>query len=215
MQKPILYSLQNCPYAMRARMGLLLAKQPVMLRPIDLKNKPQDMLIVSPKGTVPVLVLDQDNIIDESLDIMIWALQQSDPQNLLYSHAPDTYKNMMSLIDEHDNQFTHFLSQYKQAKRYHKTSEQVDRERCETFITRIERRLNEHVFIMGDKPSLIDFAILPFIRQIAKVDRRWYRQAPYPKLQQWLNNHLQSRLYAKAMVKHPLWLQTNENILFV
>jgi len=214
MSQPVLYSLQNCPYAMRARMGLLLAKQPVMLRPITLKNKPKEMLTASPKGTVPVLVLDQNNVIDESLDIMVWALHQSDPNNLLFSHKPETFPTMMKLINEHDNKFTNLLSQYKQAKRYHKASEDGDRQRCESFIISIEQRLSEHQFIMGNQLSLVDYAILPFIRQFAKVDRKWYLQAPYPKLQQWLNNHLQSRLFSKAMVKHPLWLETNKNILF-
>jgi len=199
---------------MRARMGLLLAKQTVKLRPIVLKDKPVDMITASPKGTVPVLVLDQNNVIDESLDIMIWALHQSDPNNLLYSHNPDIFPSMMNLINEHDNQFTNLLSQYKQAKRYHKDSESKDRQHCELFIISLEQRLNKHQFIMGDQTSLIDFAILPFIRQFAKVDRKWYLQAPYPKLQQWLNHHLQSRLFSKAMTKHPLWLETNKDILF-
>jgi len=214
MPQPILYSLQNCPYAMRARMGLLLAKQAVMLRPIVLKNKPKDMLMASPKGTVPVLVLDQNNVIDESLDIMLWALHKNDPNNLLYNHKPSFLPIMMKIIDEHDNKFTKLLSQYKQAKRYHKASESDDRLQCEQFIISLEQRLNEHPFIMGIEPSLVDYTVLPFIRQFAKVDRKWYLQAPYPKLQQWLNNHLQSRIFSKAMAKHPLWLETNKDILF-
>jgi glutathione S-transferase len=215
MSPPVLYSLQNCPYAIRARMALLLAKQPVMLRPIDLKNKPKDMLTASPKGSVPVLVLDKNNVIDESLDIMIWALQKSDPHNLLLAHDHDMFTDMMSLINEHDNQFTPLLSQYKQAKRYHKASENNDRKLCEKFVSGIEQRLNKHPFILSNQPSLIDYVALPFLRQFAKVDRQWYLKAPYPKLQQWLTHHLQSRLYSKVMVKHPLWLETNEDILFV
>jgi len=214
MPPPVLYSLQNCPYAIRARMGILLAKQTVMLRPILLNNKPKDMLTVSPKGTVPVLVLSQNNVIDESLDIMIWALRESDPSNLLYSHKPDFFSTMMKFINDNDHEFTHLLSQYKVSKRYHKSSEISDRQQCEYFIIRLEQQLNKHPFIMGDQPCLVDYVILPFIRQFAKVDRKWYLQAPYPKLQQWLNNHLQSRLFSKAMVKHPLWLETHESILF-
>lgn len=215
MSLPILYSLQNCPYAMRARMGLLLAKQAVALRPIVLKNKPKEMLAASPKGEVPVLILDQNKVIDESLDIMVWALHQSDPNKLLYPHQPDGFSLMMKFMDEHDKQFTPLLSLYKQAKRYHKTSERTDREECELYIISLEQRLNTHAFIMGNQPSLVDYAILPFIRQFAKVDRKWYLQAPYPKLQQWLNYHLQSRLFSKSMAKHPLWLETNKDMLFV
>jgi len=199
---------------MRARMGLLLSKQAVMLRAVVTKNKPAEMLMVSPKGSVPVLVLDEKTVIDESLDIMIWALRKNDPHNLLYSDEPNALPAMFELIKQNDNEFTDSLSKYKQSKRYHETCEIHYRQQCELFIHQLEILLNTYSYFMGHKPSLADYAILPFIRQFAQVDRKWYLQAPYPKLQQWLNAHLQSSLFSKIMKKYPLWLDQQEAFLF-
>ena len=214
MQHPVLYSLQNCPYAMRARMGLLLAQQPVMLRAIVMKNKPADMLAASPKGTVPVLVLTDESVIDESLDIMLWALRKNDPSNLLYSENPSAFPAMLTLINSNDNKFTSALSKYKHAVRYHETSEVYYRRQCEIFIIELEQRLAAHDYLMGMTPSLADYAILPFIRQFARVDRQWYLQAPYPHLRLWLNAHLQSQPFSQAMTNYPLWLDNHEECLF-
>jgi len=214
MPLPILYSLQHCPYAMRARMGLLLAEQAVMIRAVVTKNKPAEMLIASPKGSVPVLVLDKKTVIDESLDIMIWALHKNDPHNLLYSEDSNALPAMLQLIKQNDNEFTDSLSKYKRAKRYHESSEIHNRQQCEVFIHQLETRLNTYRFFMGHEPSLADYAILPFIRQFARVDRKWYLQSSYPKLQQWLNAHLQSSLFSKIMKKYPLWLDQQEAFLF-
>jgi glutathione S-transferase len=214
VQHPVLYSLQNCPYAMRARMGLLLAQQPVMLRAIVMKNKPAEMLAASPKGTVPVLVLTDESVIDESLDIMLWALRQNDPSNLLYSENPSAFPAMLTLINSSDNKFTNALSKYKHAVRYHETSEVYYRRQCEIFIIELEQRLAAHDYLMGMTPSLADYAILPFIRQFARVDRQWYLQAPYPHLRRWLNAHLQSQPFSQAMTNYPLWLESQEECLF-
>jgi len=212
-QYPILYSLQHCPYAMRARMGIFLAKQPVMLRAIVLKNKPDEMLKLSSKGTVPVLVIDQSTVIDESLDIMLWALAQSDPDNLLHKEKTNALPEMLSLISRFDNEFKECLEKYKCAKRYHETSITDDRKQCEIFILELEQCLTQHKFIMGETLSLVDYAILPFIRQFARVERQWYLQSPYPYLQRWLKAHLQSRIFSKAMTKFPLWLDSRESFL--
>jgi len=214
MPKPILYSLQNCPYAMRARLGLLVAKQTVNLRAIVLKHKPLEMLQASPKGEVPVLVLSDSSVIDESLEIMQWALTQSDPDNLLYSDQANTHTAMFDLIHTNDTEFKIWLEKYKYAKRYHETSKSYYRQQCELFVLQLEQRLKVHAYFMGDTPSLADYAILPFIRQFSRVERSWYLQAPYPYLQSWLTAHLQSRLFSKAMTKYPLWLETHESFLF-
>ena len=198
-------------------MALLLAGQSVMLRAIVMKAKPEAMLQVSPKGTVPVLIIqgnDRIQVIDESLDIMLWALEQDDPHALLYAQSPAILPTMLDLIEHNDKVFNPLLEQYKSAKRYHKDSEINDRNRCEDFILRLETQLTQHQFIMGDKPSLADYALLPFIRQFANVDRQWYLQAPYPKLQHWLKAHLDSPLFSKAMTKYPLWLDQHEAFLF-
>ena len=214
MPLPILYSLQHCPYAMRARMGLLLAKQAVMLRAIVMNNKPTEMLTLSPKGTVPVLLVDQTLVIDESIDIMIWALRQNDPCNLLYSDQASSFSAMNSLINRNDNEFIIWLEKYKHAKRYHEISEVYYRQQCELFILHLEQRLSSNNFFMGINPSLADYAILPFIRQFAHVDRKWYLQAPYPNIQQWLRLQLESKLFSKIMKKYPLWLDTHETFIF-
>lgn len=225
MTLPILYSLQNCPYAMRARLAILLAEQRVMLRPIVMKHKPAEMLAVSPKGTVPVLVLEmpvgnegeltnKQQVIDESLDIMLWALNRNDPQDLLCSQHPNALPEMLKIIEENDKQFKPGLEQYKHAKRFHESTEEHYRLECEPFIQRLEQRLAQHEFLMGATPSLLDYALLPFVRQFSKVNRQLYLQGPYTHLQRWLNNHLQSRLYAQTMFKYPLWLDNHEEFLF-
>lgn len=220
---PILYSLQHCPYAMRARLGILLAQQSVMLRAVVTKNKPAEMLAVSPKGTVPVLIVDHANcaenqlsnatIIDESVEIMLWALQLNDPQNLLRAEDPGELDAMLELIHRNDKTFKPNLEIYKLAKRFHKASEVADRQRCEAFIAELETTLESGQYFMGDHASLADYALLPFIRQFARVDRKWYLQSPYPRLRDWLNRHLQMPLFTKAMAKYPLWLDSHETFL--
>lgn len=217
MTLPILYSLQHCPYAMRARLGILLAQQPVMLRAIVMQNKPAEMLAASPKGTVPVLVLGaehQNQVIDESLDMMLWALERNDPENLLYTESPDALAEMLHVIHENDAVFKPLLEQYKRAKRFHGDDEEHCRLLCEPFIQGLEYRLTQHEFLMGTTPSLLDYALLPFVRQFSRVNRQLYLHGPYTHLQRWLNHHLQSRLYARAMLKYPLWLETGESFLF-
>jgi glutathione S-transferase len=214
MPPPILYSLRRCPYAMRARFGLLQAKQTVMLRDIVMKNIPPEMLAASPKGTVPVLVLDDLAVIDESINIMLWALNQSDPNNLLFREQPNVLPDMLALIDRNDNEFVESLEKYKVAARYHDTTEVHYREQCELFIYHLEHCLAEHDFLLGEHPSLADYALLPFIRQFSRVDRKWYLQAPYPNIQRWLNTHYENPLYSKAMKKYPQWLDAHEDILF-
>ena len=178
MTLPILYSLQNCPYAMRARLAILLAQQKVQLRAITMKDKPAEMLSASPKGTVPVLILDSDietenkkKVIDESLDVMLWALKRNDPENLLYSQQKNALPEMLKIIEENDKYFKPNLEQYKRAKRFHGEDEEQCRLQCEPFIQQLEHRLSQHEFLMGPAPSLLDYALLPFIRQFSKVNR--------------------------------------------
>ena len=152
MTYPILYSLQNCPYAMRARLAILMSQQTVLIRAIVMKNKPADMLALSPKGTVPVLVLGTEfstHVIDESLDIMLWALNLSDPDNLLYAEDAKALPEMLSIINENDQQFKPNLERYKRAKRFHGDDEEECRLQCEPFIQALEQRLSEQPFLMG------------------------------------------------------------------
>ncbi len=214
MKLPILYSLQHCPYAMRARLGLLMAQQQVMLRAITMKNKPEEMLAKSPKGTVPVLILPDDTVIDESLDIMIWALQHNDPNDLLHKDHPEDLTATLELIQFNDKQFKPQLEIYKKAKRFRLENVIQERQKCEVFIADLEQRLTTNGFFIGQKPGLIDYALLPFVRQFSRVNRAWFVQAPYPKLREWLEQHMQSQLYGKAMAKFPFWLDAHEDCTF-
>ena len=214
MPLPILYSLQNCPYAMRARLAILLAQQRVSIRALSMKNRPAEMLALSSKGTVPVLILEspetRPQVIDESLDIMLWALTRSDPQDLLYARQADALPEMLQIIDENDRQFIPRLERYKWAKRFHHPDEASCRLECELFIQRLEDRLARQPFLMGATPSLLDYALLPFVRQFSRVDRQRYRTGPYKQLRRWLTDHLQSRLFCKAMLNYPLWLDHHQ-----
>ncbi|GAA0821967.1 glutathione S-transferase [Colwellia asteriadis] len=217
---PVLYSLRNCPYAMRARMAIFKTKQIIQLRDIVLSNKPSEMIAASTKATVPVLVLADGSVIDESLAIMLWALQQSDPNDLLHQKSHNTANNkntltaMLVLIAEFDTDFKSCLEQYKCAKRYQEDNVVECRIACEQYLQRLEQRLTQHPFLMSDKESLTDIALMPFIRQFARVERQWYLQSPYPKVRQWLNNYLQSPMFTKVMAKYPLWLDNHEVVLF-
>ena len=213
MTQPILYSLQNCPYAMRARLAILMSEQTVLIRAIVMQNKPAELLALSPKGTVPVLVLGTEahaQVIDESLDIMLWALNISDPNNLLYAEDAKALPEMLTIINENDQQFKPTLECYKRAKRFHEDNEEEYRLQCEPFIQALEQRLSQHLFLMGSTPSLLDFALLPFVRQFSRVNRQHFRDGSYTYLQNWLKHHLQSQLFSKAMLKYPLWLERYE-----
>jgi glutathione S-transferase len=215
---PILYSLRNCPYAMRARIAIYYAKQKVALRDLVLTDKPDEMLAASSKGTVPVLVTeqapDQIVVIEESLEVMLWALHESDPDNLLHHETPHLLSEMLSLISQFDHEFKTCFDKYQCAKRYHEDSLVSDREVCEKYIVDLEQRLHRHDFFMSDKASLADIALLPFIRKFSKVERQWYLQSPYPKLRAWLNRYLQSRMFSKVMTQYPLWQENKERVVF-
>ncbi|MGF1905895.1 glutathione S-transferase [Aliivibrio salmonicida] len=214
MTSPILYSLRQCPYAMRARLGIIHAHQIVLLRDVDMNNKPEEMLSISPKGTVPVLLLENGSVIDESIDIMVWALNQSDPNNLLYSHDKALLPVMLELINRSDTEFVNALQKYRAASRYHDDNETKCRNMCCGWLMEIEQRLSLHAYIMGEKPSLVDYAILPFIRQFSRVDKKWYAQAPLPYLRAWLVNHYNDPLFSKVMMTYPKWKNNDDPILF-
>lgn len=219
MSLPILYSLRNCPYAMRARLAIYKSTVPIELRDIVLKDKPTEMLTASPKGTVPTLVLPSTQVIDESLEVMLWALNEKDPNNLLRSTKTNQQENqllneMLALINQFDDEFKQALEQYKCAKRYHESNIEQCRQACEVYIKHLEQRLTASNYLIDDKESLADIALLPFIRQFARVERQWYLQSPYPNVKQWLNRYLQSAMFTKVMAKYPLWSKDSEQIIF-
>ncbi|GHE81351.1 glutathione S-transferase [Thalassotalea profundi] len=213
MTLPILYSLRNCPYAMRARLAIYKSTIAIELRDVVLTDKPTAMLAASPKGTVPIVVLPSGQVIDESLDVMLWALSEKDPNNLLLS-TTENLDEMLVLINQFDQEFKQALEQYKCAKRYHESNLVQYRQACETYIQQLEKRLTTYKYFFGDQESLADIALLPFIRQFARVERQWYLQSPYPKLKQWLNRYLQSPMFTKIMTKYPLWTEQSDQIIF-
>ena len=226
MALPILYSLRNCPYAMRARIAIFKSHQPVALRDVVLSDKPPEMILASAKATVPILVISQtDNstskenakcqVIDESLDVMLWALNSADPNDLLHRDSPEVLTQMLAFITEFDVEFKRCLEAYKCAKRYHETNIDECRAACEHYIQMLELRLTAHKFLSSERESLLDIALLPFIRQFARIERQWYLQSPYPNLKAWLNNYLQSSMFTKVMAKYPLWLDSGEEVVFV
>ena len=191
-----LYSFRRCPYAMRARMALRYSGVPVDIIEVSLKAKPAEMLAISPKGTVPVLDAE-GRVIDESLEIMRWALAQNDPQGWLL----DGDSRIAELIEANDQGFKVDLNRYKYAERYPEQPMEVYRAQGSVFLQRLEGLLQDRDYLLADHPSLADIALLPFVRQFAHVDREWFAQTPYPRLQAWLHNFLESDLFTSIMKK--------------
>ncbi|MFT6330032.1 MAG: glutathione S-transferase [Bermanella sp.] len=198
---------------MRARLAIFRSKQAVELRDVKLTNKPAAMLVASAKGTVPILVVSPKQVIDESLDVMLWTLGKSDPANLLLQSA-SKLPDLLAFIAVYDLEFKPCIERYKAAKRYHETNVEACRKACEAYIQDLEQRLSEHDYIFGEHESIADIAIFPFIRQFAKVERQWYVQSSYPNLKRWLNRYLQSGMFNKVMTLYPIWEEGNEAVVF-
>lgn len=206
-----LYSFRRCPYAMRARLGLLFAELQVELREIVLRSKPAQMLAMSPKGTVPVLQLCDGAVIEESREIMVWALEQRDPQGLLDAKV---VQQANALIDQNDNEFKHWLDRYKYADRHLEMTQAEYRQRGEVFLQVLEELLAHNPFLLGDKVTVADIGIMPFVRQFAHVDRDIFYTLPYPNLQRWLDHWLEHPLFLLAMTKFKPWQEGDEVVVF-
>ena len=206
---PVLYSFRRCPYAMRARMALLVSATPVRLREVVLRNKPEEMIAASSKATVPVLVLPDGQVIDESLAIMHWALERNDPENWLQGSAAET-----ALIAEADGPFKENLDRYKYPTRYENVDPLDHRAAGQAFLEKLDGLIQPSGQLMGAKPTLADHAIFPFVRQFANNDRDWFDQLPLPALQKWLGDHLASPLFATTMVKYPQWVSGDVEPVF-
>lgn len=210
---PILYSFRRCPYAMRARMALLSSGVVLELREVVLKDKPAAMLEVSPKGTVPVLVLPNGIVIDESFEIMQWALDQGDPAKWLRPEI-GTLGDMEQLIAACDGDFKHHLDRYKYASRYEGAVSIEHRNQAELFLAELQMRLEGQPYLFGTKASLADYAIMPFIRQFANTDSNWFATTPYKALQNWLAGLLVSRQFVDVMSKYTPWKEGDEPLIF-
>lgn len=201
---PVLYSFRRCPYAMRARLALHSSGIAVELREVSLRDKPASMLEASPKGSVPVLVLPDGQVIDESWDIMQWALRQHDPEGWLGRN--DRYVDAaIPLVRENDTTFKHRLDCYKYPDRYPEYPQIHYRCKAEEFLIQLESRLGGSHGLLDDALSIADVAVFPFVRQFAKVDQAWFTQAPYPKLRHWLKNFIESESFVSVMLKCALW----------
>lgn len=192
---PILYSYRRCPYAMRARMALKLADIEVEIREISLRDKPAHMLQVSPKGTVPVLVLADGTVIDESIEVMLFAFKK----HALGANIHAAYR---ALILENDTEFKKNLDGYKYPERFLSTQLEY-RTQGEVFLQQLEKLLQQNTYLFASTPSVADYAIFPFVRQFAAVDSAWFEAATYPKLRAWLNAWINSDLFRSIMTKNP------------
>ena len=197
---PILYSFRRCPYAMRARMALTLSQTNVEIRELILKNKPAEMLLVSPKGTVPVLIANNGQVIEESLEVMDYAVTHGVNSTLKTPSSEE-----LSLIAENDNVFKVNLDKYKYFDRFPEHTQQDYRADGEVFLQQLEHRLITQDFLFGNNQSYGDIAIFPFVRQFAHVDKAWFDGAGYPHLKKWLDNFLQSSAFLNVMKKVPCW----------
>lgn len=203
-QLPILYSFRRCPYAMRARLALAVSGQAVELREVLLSRKPVSLLAKSAKATVPVMILHDGTVIDESLTVMHWALRRRDPHHWLSGLD----KGGAALIEQCDGDFKQALDRYKYPNRYEDEAidAQAQRDRACAFISRLDDGLQANGgSLAAAHPALADFAIFPFVRQFAAVDRDWWASTPYKAVRQWLQSHLDSALFARIMRKRKPW----------
>jgi glutathione S-transferase len=202
MSLPILYSYRRCPYAMRARMALHHAGIKVELREIALRDKPHHMLTVSPKGTVPVLLLPDGRVVDESLEIMAWALGQHDSDGWLTDNPL-----LQKLLSENDGSFKQALDRYKYASRFPEQPAEFYRQQGELFLAKLEALLSTHGYLLGDQLTQADIAIFPFVRQFSMVDSAWFATSDYPCLRNWLEALVASKLFEESMKKYPTWIE--------
>lgn len=203
---PILYSFRRCPYAMRARLALAVSRATLELREIKLSAKPDAMLVASPKGTVPVLVLPDGAVIDESLDIMRWALAEADPEQWLDRTDPD-------LIAQCDGPFKHALDRTKYPDR-HGADPLEHREQGLKFLRQLDKRLSSAGQLCGAIRGLADAEIIPFVRQFAAVDPEWFAAQPLPHVRPWLEGHLASSLFAAIMQRYAPWSPGDAPVVF-
>lgn len=211
--RPILWSFRRCPYAMRARLAIKASGIKVRLREILLRDKPEPFLNASAKGTVPVLELPDGQVIDESLDVMFWALEAHDPQGWLDVRARDK-----DHVEEHlarlDTEFKHHLDRYKYATRYDDVDESEHRAKGVAFLVQWDKLLGAQNALSGDTLGLLDYATLPFVRQFRIADNDWFDAQDWPHLHLWLQQFLASDAFAAVMTKYKPWKETGEEIAF-
>lgn len=202
---PVLYSFRRCPYAMRARLALAASGEPYELREVLLRDKPAELLAASPKGTVPVLVTAEGSVIDQSLDIMLWALRRHDPLGWL---PPDeaAWADTLALIATCDTAFKQQLDRYKYPERHGGAAEaEAARAQGAEFLHALDARLAHAPQLAGGHATLVDAAVMPFVRQFSKVEPAWFAAQRWPQLRSWLDGWTDSALLADVMQKQARW----------
>ncbi|MEG0922231.1 MAG: glutathione S-transferase [Comamonas sp.] len=210
---PVLYSFRRCPYAMRARLALAQGGVQCQLREVALKDKPAALLAASPKGTVPVLVLADGTVLEQSLDIMLWALRQNDPDGWL-APTNGSLEQMLALINRNDGEFKHALDRCKYPNRYPAPDADAAQTTAQAFLTELNAQLAATGYLFGRDPSLADMAIRPFVRQFAGIDEDAWAAQPWPHLQAWLVRLTDSALFEQIMDKSPAWHEDEAGVLF-
>ncbi|MBD8893471.1 glutathione S-transferase [Roseibium litorale] len=210
---PVLYSFRRCPYAMRARLAIRSSATCVEIREILLRDKAPEFLKTSPSGTVPCLITPQGAVIDESLDVMLWALRGNDPEGWL---SPETggIEDMLELIGLIDGDFKRHLDRYKYDTRFPDADRAQERSACAAFLMELDGRLTRSAWLYGEQACLADFAILPFVRQFANVDRDWFDAQPWGALARWLAGFEDSAAFAGVMTKLKVWQTGDEPVFF-
>jgi glutathione S-transferase len=210
---PVLYSFRRCPYAMRARLALAAGGQHCELREVVLRAKPAELLAASPKGTVPVLVLPDGQVIDQSLDIMHWALARHDPEQWLVPEQ-DTVAAMQALVARCDGAFKADLDRYKYANRYADADALAHRTAGADFLAALDTRLQAAPYLFGSRACLADMAIAPFVRQFAQTDAAWFGAQPWPALALWLDGFVASARFQRVMEKFAPWISGTPGVRF-
>jgi len=210
---PILYSFRRCPYAIRARIAVHYCEAQVEVREVILRDKPQAMLDISPKGTVPVLQLADGTVIEESREIIDWALAIADVDDWSLKKSPALCAEAEILIEENDGTFKTHLDRYKYADRFPERSAEDYRAEGEVFLAKLEKYLSKNKYLFADRISYADIAIFPFVRQFAFVDKDWFDQTPYSACQRWLAVMLASELFTAVMQKRVAWQLGAEPVL--
>ncbi len=207
MTNDILYSFRRCPYAIRARWALLICEIKVEIREIDLKNKPQDFLNKSKTKTVPILIKQDNAVIEESLEIILWALSESKNENIKLIYLPDNIKeNIFEIINENDNEFKFHLDRFKYATRYHNSNEEFHFSNAIKFINKWNELLTVNKYFFGDTPTIADWCIWPFVRQF-RIACESQKKTNYfePSIKKWLDSFEQDKFFKSLMHKYELW----------
>ncbi len=207
MTKDILYSFRRCPYAIRVRWALLICEINVEIREIDLKNKPLDFLNKSKTKKVPILIKKNSEVIEESLEIILWALSESNKENIKFIYFPDNKKeDIFKIINENDNEFKFHLDRFKYSTRYYSSDEEFHFTNAIKFIKKWNELLTENKYFFGDTPSIADWSIWPFVRQF-RIACESQKRSNYlePSIKDWLDSFENNRKFKSLMYKYELW----------